>query len=277
MGTRTDTIDTVEAGTFWAALVAEQGTGLVLLDERGTVLAANDQATALTGLTPAQLRRGAPPAGWLARAADGAALPAAADLAGQVLRTGAELVLPVLVLTPAGPRRRLRIGWHPVRHHGVPGVLLVLTPDADGAVPLTDPLTGLPGRTLLTDRLGQALTRARTLGTLTTLIRLDVAGLAGVNEQLGFDRGDELLTALAGRLRAGLRADHTAARLGGTVFAVVAEHPGGTGEQLADQCRDLVHGPLRLAGHRYCPSVRVRWLTSDGTTSPQALLARLDR
>jgi diguanylate cyclase (GGDEF)-like protein len=141
---------------------------------------------------------------------------------------------------------------------------------------LVDPLTGLPGRALLLDRLDQALIRARTHGTLTSLVLLDLCRMGDVNKEFGFHRGDVLLTVLAGRLREGLRDDHTVARYAGNRFAVVAEHPDGTGEPIASRVRDLIGRSVRLGGQRVCPSARVRWMTSDGSNSVLAVITHLE-
>jgi diguanylate cyclase (GGDEF)-like protein len=141
---------------------------------------------------------------------------------------------------------------------------------------LLDCLTGLPGRVLLLDRLEQALTRARTHGTLATFVLLDVHQLSAVNAEHGFDQGDELLTTLAGRLRRGLRADHTVARYGGDEFAVIAEHPNGTGEPVAERIRRLAAKPVQIGGVRVRPGLRLSWVTSDGVASVLSVLTRAE-
>ncbi|WP_439662385.1 hypothetical protein ACSHWB_13550 [Lentzea sp. HUAS TT2] len=112
---------------------------------------------------------------------------------------------------------------------------------------LHDPLTGLPGHALLLDRLEQALIRARTRGTLVTLVLVtgpdDVLGAAKV-------------------LRAGLRPDFTVARYGDSVLAVLAEHDFGDGSPIAELIR-------QLAGE----SPQVHWVTSDGDATPENVIA----
>ena len=87
---------------------------------------------------------------------------------------------------------------------------------------LHDPLTELPNRTLLSDRLEQAILSTQRTGVPTALMVLDLDGFKDVNDRYGHSVGDEVLHRIAGRLRdVGLRANDTVARLGGDEFAVV--------------------------------------------------------
>lgn len=110
-----------------------------------------------------------------------------------------------------------------------------------------DPLTGLPGHALLLDRLEQSLIRARTRGTLVTLVLIKAPG--------------ELLEA-ARTLRAGLRPDFTVARYGDAVLAVLAEHDFGDGSPIAELIRQFLGG-----------RAQIHWVTSDGETAPDDVIA----
>ena len=86
---------------------------------------------------------------------------------------------------------------------------------------LHDPLTELANRTLFLDRLGQSLLSARREGKKVAVVMLDVDGFKKVNDLHGHAVGDKLLKEVAARLRMGLRATDTAARIGGDEFAWV--------------------------------------------------------
>ena len=86
-----------------------------------------------------------------------------------------------------------------------------------------DALTGLPNRLLFTERLEQALRRARREGGRLAVLFLDLDGFKDVNDALGHHVGDELLQAVAGCLRQGLRESDTLARMGGDEFILLAE------------------------------------------------------
>jgi diguanylate cyclase (GGDEF)-like protein/PAS domain S-box-containing protein len=89
-----------------------------------------------------------------------------------------------------------------------------------------DPLTGLPNRSLLADRMLQAMAQANRRGTTLAIAYLDLDGFKAVNDRHGHDAGDRLLMAGANRMRQALRETDTLARLGGDEFvAVLADLP----------------------------------------------------
>ena len=90
---------------------------------------------------------------------------------------------------------------------------------------LHDPLTGLPNRTLLADRLAQALRAAQRQSAPCALITIDLEGVKRVNDEHGQDAGDALLREIGPRVSAQLRGSDTVARLGGDAFAILLPHP----------------------------------------------------
>ncbi|MEW5757205.1 MAG: EAL domain-containing protein [Pseudomonadota bacterium] len=84
-----------------------------------------------------------------------------------------------------------------------------------------DALTGLPNRTLLLDRIKQALAHAQHSQTMTAILFLDLDRFKIVNDTLGHNVGDILLVQVAQRLSRCLHADDTVSRLGGDEFVIV--------------------------------------------------------
>jgi diguanylate cyclase (GGDEF)-like protein/PAS domain S-box-containing protein len=88
---------------------------------------------------------------------------------------------------------------------------------------LHDPLTGLPNRVLLADRLASALHRADPSNTEVAVLFCDLDGFKHVNEISGHAAGDEVLLTTATRLSAELRPQDTIARVGGDEFVIILE------------------------------------------------------
>ncbi|MCG6965282.1 MAG: EAL domain-containing protein [Chromatiaceae bacterium] len=138
-----------------------------------------------------------------------------------------------------------------------------------------DTLTGLPNRTLLTDRVSRALARARRTGQIGALLFLDLDKFKRINDSLGHSIGDELLKELALRLRNTLREEDTVARLGGDEFVVLLEGLGRQQEQAVDKAREIadkIRGVFvdeyRLDGHELYVTASIGIVTfpRDGDT-----------
>ena len=91
---------------------------------------------------------------------------------------------------------------------------------------LYDPLTGLPNRSLLEDRLVRALQRCERTERLVGVLFIDVDRFKVVNDSLGHVVGDELLCAIGDRFRTAIRTGDTLARFGGDEFVVICEDLG---------------------------------------------------
>lgn len=143
---------------------------------------------------------------------------------------------------------------------------------------LHDPLTGLPNRTLLLDRLELALSdRARTDASVAVLM-LDIDGFKPVNDTFGHSAGDGLLVELAARLGTAVRPGDTTARLGGDEFAVVL--PGASAGDAVGTAQRLIQAasaPFPVAGEEISVGVSVGIaVTSAVPETAQRLLDRAD-
>jgi diguanylate cyclase (GGDEF)-like protein/PAS domain S-box-containing protein len=137
-----------------------------------------------------------------------------------------------------------------------------------------DPLTGLPNRVALRDRLGTAIEKARRSGRPGAVLFCDLDGFKDVNDLLGHQAGDEVLTKVARRLNAEVRAGDTVARLGGDEFVVLAEDI--TAREvaaLAERIQHAVAVPVSHDGHevQVTVSIGIATLTEHSTTAEQVL------
>ena len=87
---------------------------------------------------------------------------------------------------------------------------------------LTDPLTGIPNRRFLLERIGYEIVRHRRLDHGFVVVMLDLDGFKSLNDRFGHAAGDEMLRDVAAALERVIRAQDTAARLGGDEFCVLA-------------------------------------------------------
>ena len=111
-----------------------------------------------------------------------------------------------------------------------------------------DPLTGLPNRTLILDRVEQMLVRSRRSQTPVAALFVDLDNFKSINDTLGHGVGDELLQAVAARLDGVVRATDALGRLGGDEFVVVTEELSlETGPQLiAERLLEALKEPFKL-------------------------------
>jgi diguanylate cyclase (GGDEF)-like protein/PAS domain S-box-containing protein len=216
------------------ALVAERdfarqvmdamGQGLLVLDERGRCEYVNPMVADLLGMQPRHL---------LGRellefvAADDRLAVGHFGGLGASVRGGCD----VRLLRPDGATVHALLTSVPVRRGGgeAAGWITVVT-DLTERKQLEqalahraqhDPLTELPNRTLLRERLEQALARREHMRNSTAVLILDLDGFKAVNDSFGHRAGDELLQQLAARWRSVVRDGDTLARIGGDEFGLV--------------------------------------------------------
>ncbi|MDT9699209.1 aminotransferase class I/II-fold pyridoxal phosphate-dependent enzyme [Streptomyces sp. P17] len=141
-----------------------------------------------------------------------------------------------------------------------------------------DPLTGLPNRTLLLERIERALLRGRRESALTCLLFIDLDDFKQVNDTLGHSTGDHLLVAVGTRLSRTLRRSDTAARLGGDEFAVLMEDAREPldAELLAAQVIQALSRPFTVAGETVTVSASVGVATARDSTDAEDLLRHAD-
>ena len=140
-----------------------------------------------------------------------------------------------------------------------------------------DPLTDLPNRALLLDRLDHALARAARSGRPCALLFIDLDRFKRVNDTLGHGAGDQLLKVVATRLRQAIRPGDSASRLGGDEFVVLAEEIEGqtAAEIIAERARDGLAQPVHLGRESVTVSCSIGIALSAGH-SPEALLHEAD-
>jgi len=137
-----------------------------------------------------------------------------------------------------------------------------------------DALTDLPNRVLFRERIEQELKRAEQ-GKPFALLYIDIDEFKAINDSLGHHVGDELLKAVAGRLRACVREDDMVARLGGDEFAVIK-----TGiasmmevEDFVAPLYEAIRSPCQCLGHQLSTnaSIGIALAPRDGTELDQLI------
>lgn len=144
-----------------------------------------------------------------------------------------------------------------------------------------DPLTGLPNRRMLQERLDQAIARARRNHEHVTLLFVDLDRFKDINDRLGHDTGDYVLRVVAKRMQAVLREIDTLARIGGDEFVVLldAPSPGPEGivtvaDKIIEQARADI--PYGLQALNVGASIGICQYPQDGHTATD-LISAADR
>jgi diguanylate cyclase (GGDEF)-like protein/PAS domain S-box-containing protein len=145
---------------------------------------------------------------------------------------------------------------------------------------LTDPMTRLPNRALLRDRLTRATARLeRRASGYVAVLFVDVDRFKLVNDGLGHEAGDEFIVELSERIVGAVRGVDTVARYGGDEFVVIAEdlsHPR-EANIIAGRIIAAAHEPLLLRGHELKPRVSLGIaVAAAGQSSPESLVRDAD-
>ena len=141
-----------------------------------------------------------------------------------------------------------------------------------------DPLTGLANRRSLQDRLDRAVAEAQRTGRTASLLLIDLDDFKDVNDTKGHGVGDELLAAVADRLRAGVRPQDLPARLGGDEFAVLLPDVAGPADAdgLARRLTRAFDRPFGLADGVVSTGASIGVAGTDGCGSAEELLRNAD-
>jgi diguanylate cyclase (GGDEF)-like protein/PAS domain S-box-containing protein len=196
------------------------------------VLHANAAAEEIHGWSQTEMLGKTPEELWTLLTEDGTVLPFEQWPTSLALATGQPVRKATVQLkSPHQPIRWLQVDVVPVTQSGdhpteIVASLIDITARKEaeaelGHQAMHDPLTGLPNRALINDRLQRAVLAARRSGERMTLMFIDLDHFKEVNDSLGHDYGDGLLQAIGPRLQKTVRSSDTVGRLGGDEFAVI--------------------------------------------------------
>ncbi|MEM1190396.1 MAG: EAL domain-containing protein [Pseudomonadota bacterium] len=142
-----------------------------------------------------------------------------------------------------------------------------------------DQLTGLPNRYLITERLSQALRRARRHSRRVAVVFLDLDCFKNVNDSLGHAAGDQLITSVAQRLNNALRDEDNIGRIGGDEFLIVIEELPAARDMttIAEKLVNELREPIDLHGRSITvgASLGISLYPDDGSTA-ETLMSHAD-
>jgi len=259
--------------------------GVVYQDLQGRITSANTAALRILGLTEDQIKgRSSLDPRWKAIHEDGSDFPGHLHPTMEALRTGQTVNDVVMGVSAMGRDYVwLTCSATPLFEDGVLTEVYAIFEDITERKKLElqvrqlaffDPLTRLPNRRLLSDRMAQALISAKRSGTMGALMVLDLDNFKPLNDAQGHIVGDLLLVEVARRLAANVREVDTVARFGGDEFVVVIRElkaecalSMGQARQIAEKIRvamaepyfldtDLGGQPVRIE-HRCSASIGV--------------------
>ncbi|QDZ28965.1 EAL domain-containing protein [Noviherbaspirillum sp. UKPF54] len=239
-----------------AAVAFESQEGMVVTDARGRILRVNRafedltgySATDAIGQTPAMLKSGRQDADFYRQM--WADIELKGHWEGEVWnrKKSGDIYPEWLVITAVKDRQGR------VTHYVGAFFDITTRKNADAQIrnlAFFDPLTSLPNRRLLTDRVTQALAASARNGHHGALMLIDLDHFKTLNDTLGHDVGDQLLIQVAQRLTASVRECDTVARLGGDEFVVMLQDLSGEEATAAMQIETVVEKILAALGQPY--------------------------
>ena len=274
--------------------------GIVACDDEGRITVFNPAARMLHGLDEADDPIGTIPTDEGLRRADGAPMtqrenPLIRAMSGEQLRD-----VEIILESGNGDHRKVSVnGQALVDEDGwMLGAVVAMHDVTEqkrneerlAEMALHDPLTGLANRTLLAERLQEAidaLARQQPAALIgdpgdqrgVAVFLLDLDEFKEINDVLGHDVGDDMLVAVARRLSAIVRPNDTVARLGGDEFVVVCDVESGEDEMLriAERISTALARPYRIDGRTLSVLASVGGVFADNPdTDPSRLLSRAD-
>jgi diguanylate cyclase (GGDEF)-like protein len=188
------------------------------------------------------------------------------------------------VVDAQGGERQLELRVETCAWDGRPARLLTLRDLGErrddqaepGRSAMCDALTGLPNRTLLLDRLRQALALSARVARVPAMLYIDLDQFKEVNDSLGHDAGDQVLRVVAQRLAGALRPGDTLARLSGDEFLVLLPDLARADDAaaVAHKLIEAAAAPYEVAGRQLYCSCSIGVAVADTSTEPQALIQR---
>jgi diguanylate cyclase (GGDEF)-like protein len=259
--------------------------GLTMYDGQGRLIVSNAEFQRISGLTDEQLKPGVPLADIIqARIAAGTASDRAPELFAESFararKTGSSLTTFTLRdgRTISVMRQMMSSGGWVSIHQDITEQKCIEVQLARMA--RYDELTGLANRSLLTEKISEALKRSRRHGKEFSVLMLDLDRFKTVNDSLGHPAGDSLLKEVARRLKETTRETDCVARLGGDEFAVLqATEPDQQQDAVALSNRILhaIRQPYDLDGRTLNieTSIGIAFAPQDGATA-DALIKHAD-
>lgn len=268
-----------------AQLIGQLDDGLLCLDATGIVVLANAAADAMHGMPPGQTLVGAPlPVTTAMRTEDGKVLARDDHPGLRTLRDGAPCIASLTIGEEGDAQRHVEMSAHPVLNDGFDGVLVVLHDTTEQWLgmrrlahrALYDPLTGLANHDLFLEEVDRMLHGLGRRDGTVVVVCLDLDDLGPINDKCGHDIGDEVLGAVARRLRASVRGDDVVSRLGGDSFVVAhLSDKLPDGDLVVSRLRKVMSAPFRVRDHVLDVGASVGWASTDrGDLGPDALLAK---